>query len=64
MNHDNLCYDKNNRAVKEGDTIKINTCGSLVGDYLVTRGANGELQIGGHGLFGFYPGTYEVLPNK
>lgn len=63
MNHDDLCYDKNKRPVKDGDTIRINTCGSLSGEYLVTRGTNGELQIGGHDLFGFYTGTYEVLPN-
>ena len=63
MNSDDLCYDKNGQRVKVGDTIRIKTCASLEGDYVVSRGVNGALQVAGENLAGFYPGTYEILPN-
>ncbi len=60
-NNDFLCYDKHQRNIREGDQIRINTAGSLNGVFPVTRSKRGELQIGGQDLWGFYPGTYEVV---
>jgi len=67
-NHDKYCFDKYGRSISEGDTVRVKTCGSLEGEFLVTRmegKGGGELFIGYPGymlmLYGFYPGTLEVI---